>query len=756
VDTRPALAVVTRPSGDVLEVSLWIDAGARDADPVQVATLATWTAARRGGPAVHGVAWPDTIEFSATCRKRDLGNCLLGFARALSARETDAAGLHALQQRLVEARRQNLARDPGRAADALALHALLGDQADGLLPLGSPHDDADANADAVQSFLMQHFGTRRALLVAAGDIDMDTLERAAASAFARAPAATKVRDDRALSVDESADVAVEVDDKTALSLALSAPDLDSAQAAAHAIEQRLARDALAGDVRGHVFVVRGGALALLRVHAREPLAVLSAAAHEIERLRREGPDAKPAPPTGEDLDALTRRLALRWATHVDARSSAQLALGAGMLVAGGRGDRVAGNDPDAPQRQSWQERARAAFAAGRAFGDPRTEGRVDASSASVVLENGAHVELRRRASEQVAVALRFARGAASEPPLMHGRTALLATAAATACAGLPVQTLADRLQALGARLEPQVDAESWGLLLTAPEASWQPALALALDCALHPALERGDLATARLRLRERLGVSGGPGELHALAAEWIAPGQPGALAPWGSPDRQASVGLGELRELWRSCRHGAAFSVAAVGPLVIESALGAIARRAAELPAAPATEPATRAQSGGTPEPPQPVDHPAFGLVLWQAPIAPADAAGGRAFAAVARAALAQTPEVSASWHAGGASADGGWAAVALSGPPTTLAGVVAQLRAILSSVPQTTIERAADVAFEHAERTRAANASGPSSEAQMLARAPFRPAPVLANRDAARALAVKLARAEPIWVPLR
>ena len=69
-----------------------------------------------------------------------------------------------------------------------------------------------------------------------------------------------------------------------------------------------------------------------RVQARDPLAVLSAAAHEIERLRREGSDVKPAPPTGEDLNALARRLALRWATHSEARSSAQLALGAGVLI----------------------------------------------------------------------------------------------------------------------------------------------------------------------------------------------------------------------------------------------------------------------------------------------------------------------------------------------------------------------------------------------------------------------------------------
>jgi hypothetical protein len=93
---------------------------------------------------------------------------------------------------------------------------------------------------------------------------------------------------------------------------------------------------------------------------------------------------------------------------------------------------------------------------------------------------------------------------------------------------------------------------------------------------------------------------------------------------------------------------------------------------------------------------------------------------------------------------------------VALSGPPPALASLVSQLRDIVGNVPETTVERAADAAFERAERTRAASSSGPSAEAETLARAPFQPAQVVSNRDAARALAAKLAHAEPTWVPLR
>ena len=311
----------------------------------------------------------------------------------------------------------------------------------------------------------------------------------------------------------SGGVAVDIDDKAALSLAVSAPDLDSAQTAAYALEQRLARDANASMASGHVFVVRGGALALLRVQAREPLAVLSAAAHEIERLRREGSDAKPAPPTGEDLNALARRLALRWATHSD-RALERAARARRRRARRGRTRRPRGArtirmrrcaraGKNARSQHSRRSRARRA-----AHGRQRRRG-----SASVVLDNGAHIELRRRASEQVAVALRFARGAASEPPLMHGRTALLAhCAASTACAGLSAQALADRLQALGARLEPQVDAESWGLLLTRPRRAGSRRSRSRSIARCIPRSSAPDLATARLRLRERLGASGGPGE----------------------------------------------------------------------------------------------------------------------------------------------------------------------------------------------------------------------------------------------------
>jgi predicted Zn-dependent peptidase len=755
--TRPDLAVIARPGGEFVYLALWIDAGARDAALPQTATLAAWLAEDATGHNARAQVWPDAIELAGTCRKRELAACVARLGRALSLRDVQRAVLADAQSRLADARRTSAARDPERRADELALRALYGEDAAALFPFGRAEDDARAaDAGALRAFMGEHFGVRRALLVAIGDVDARAMESAARAGFASVPKTAQPRGERSLVAVPGGSVAVDVDDRAALSLALQARDLDAARAGADALTRRLQRDVPNTTARGHVFAVRGAALALLRVQTREPLAVVHAAAHEVERLRHEDTAVVPAPASGEDTEAFARRLAIRWATRSRAQPSAELGLGIGVLVAGGRADRLAEADPDAALRARFRDRAEEAFASGRALGAPRVDGSIDAHTASVRLDNGVHIELRQRASEQIAVALRFAHGAAAEPPLLHGRAALLATLASTGCAGLPPAQLARRLHELGARLSPRVDAESFGLLLTAPEASWQPALALAVDCALHPTLDRPNLAEARLRLRAQLGSSNGPGALAAASAEWLAPAAPGALAPWGSPDRQASVGLFELRELWSASRAGALLAVAAVGPLPVEQALGVIARRAAELPAGSALGAASIAPPDSVAEPGQPIAQPTFGLVLWRAQMTGADAAGARAFATVARAALGQAPDVAANWYAGGTDAAGGWAAVALSGPTASLSAWIAQLGTVMRSVPATSVARAVDIEFELAQQARADAAADPRTEAEAVARAALGRSETEPNLEAARALARKLAQAEPTWLPLR
>ena len=214
-------------------------------------------------------------------------------------------------------------------------------------------------------------------------------------------------------------VAVEVADAAALSFALFAPDLASAHAAALAFKARLQREGealgLRGRPAGEVLPLRGGALALLHATAKDPAAAVQAAAHELERERREPTGAAPAESDHQGSAPLARRLGMQWIA-LGASSVGRLSLGIGALVAGGRADRLAQADPDAEQREKAQEQLQAAFTAGAALAQPELHGEVGERGATVTLDNGVRLELRARDGDQVAFAARFARGAALNPP----------------------------------------------------------------------------------------------------------------------------------------------------------------------------------------------------------------------------------------------------------------------------------------------------------------------------------------------------
>ena len=187
-DSRPALAVVTRPSGDVLEVSLWIDAGARDADPPQVATLADLGRDTTRRPGAAGHAWPDTIELSATCHKRDLPNCWLGFARALRRARPDAccdARASSAWSKRAGRTWRAIPRAPRTRSRCARCY---GDGAAGLLPLGRAQDDGRRQAGSGAS--VSRAALRHAPRVARGRgrHRHGHAGAAAASAFAHAPA----------------------------------------------------------------------------------------------------------------------------------------------------------------------------------------------------------------------------------------------------------------------------------------------------------------------------------------------------------------------------------------------------------------------------------------------------------------------------------------------------------------------------------------------------------------------------------------
>lgn len=759
----PSVAVLPRPSGALVRLALWIDAGSRDAQPPQVATLSAWLATEVAGNGVRAHVEPEGTELAVWCAKTQLPRCLDWLSRALATRAPSAARVDAAKTRLIAARRQADAADPGRLGDRLALQALFGEGAAGLLPLGDAHDDGAVSAARVRSFLADHFGPNRALLVAVGDVEERSLLNLAARGFAAAPRARTARvTSREASVRDG--VLAGVDAQASMSLALTAPDLASVHAASDALRARLERDGLGAQAdTAHALQLRGQTLALLRLRASDPVAAARAVAHQLEQLRDEGLSHVARAPAPEAPSALARRLGARWAAHGSTPSDGGIHAGLGVQVAGGRGDKLAASDPDAELREHTNKELDAAWSQGHALAAPDADTTQHDGTLSATLENHARIELHAQPSERIAVAVRFGVGAAAEPPTLHGRAALLALLATTACAGLEHDELVARLQALEAELEPQVDADGWGLLLTAPTAQWQPALALALDCALSPGLTRKNLSAARLRLLARLGPSGGAGELRAEVAELLSPAAPGQLAPWGHPLRQASVSLADVRELWRASRRGEGLIVGVSGPLPSEQALGWIARRVAPLPAQ-APGPSTSAKAS---EPPRaraterPHDaraelaQPTLGLAVWQVGAEHADAAGAQAFAALARAALAQIPDATASWHDGGALLGAGWAAVAVTAPPERLSAVVAALRTLARALPAERLAHAVDAALALEREQAAERAATAAAQAQALVHAgELDLAPDTTSR--ARDLARRLAASEPRWVALR
>ncbi|HMI93426.1 MAG TPA: insulinase family protein [Polyangiales bacterium] len=757
----PSVAVLPRPSGQLVRLALWIDAGSRDAQPPQVATLAAWLAVEAAGGNARAHVEPEGTELALWCAREQLPSCLAALRRGLALRAPSTARLEAARARLIAARRRAEAVDPGRGADRLALQALYGEAANGLLPLGAARDDAAASGAAIKAFLGDHYGPSRALLVAVGEVEERELIDQAARALGGAPQARAARATR--SGPGAGGVRADVDAQSAITVALAGNDLTAVHAAATAMRARLAREGLqaragASSGMGYALRLRGHALALLRVRADDPEAAARAIGHELDQLRGEGLPEAPLEPRQETPSALARRLGSRWAAHGAKANAGELSAGLGVQVAGGRGDRLGQSDPDAATREQASSALASAWQQGRAQAAPETDTSQRDGTLSATLENAARIELRAQPGERVAVAVRFGAGAAADPPALHGRAALLASTATSACAGLSVEQLAARLLELGAELEPQVDAEGWGLLLTAPAQDWQPAVALALDCALSPALERKSLSAGRLRLLARLGPTGGAGELRAEVAGLVAPATPGQLAPWGHPAHQASVSLADVRELWRSSRHGRGLTVGVAGPVPSEQALGWIARRLAPLPeqvpAPKAVAETGRARVSARPhESRAELAQPTLGLALWQVDLQRAGPEGAQAFAALMRAALAQIPGATAIWHDGGAQLGAGWAAVAVTAPPERLPIVADALRTLGRTLPAERLTHAADAAVALAREHDAERAGTAAASAAALASATT---PPTSDAASARELAKRLATSEPRFIALR
>jgi len=495
------LLALPRPA-EGMWLSLFVDAGARDASPPRAATVATWAAAPEG---VQARVLADHTELSMPCERPRLAACVERLAQTLATRSLDADRVAAANERLRAAQRGAIA-DPRRTADRLALTALLGEGVD---PVGRPGDDAIA-ASVAEAFLADSFGPERALVVAAGDVDAAALRQAAEHAFAAVPPARRSRAERS---EPRHGTGVDVASARSVSIATTFESDPPAIAGARRWVGRLGESASA-----EVFPVRGATVLLLRADGA-PADVVERARLLLEETLPEG-----VPIPESDPRAAARRRGARWARGEPRHEGG---LGVGVVVDGGRGDELT-DDPDAALRERTRREVEAALDEG-----PLVSGELADEGGAVVVDHLVHIDGRRAPTgDRVDVRVSFEGGAMEETDRTHGLTGTLAHALLARCIEAAPATLGSTPEALGIEIRPDVEPGRFGWTVSGPRARWAEITWLAGRC--------GDPAPWPVGLLDRL-RPGLPRDVGlAAVAGAISPGSPGRIAPWPATPSDAS------------------------------------------------------------------------------------------------------------------------------------------------------------------------------------------------------------------------
>ncbi len=747
-ENRLSLAAISRPTPGAAHLSLWIDAGSRGVPVPQIATAAAWIAAARGGSRIRARVTPDGTELALSCATERLRSCLDRLSAALSVRSVTSGDARQARSRLARARARAEAADAGREADRLALGALLGPAADGLFPLGEAANDRAVTPEALKSFYVRHYGPNRAFLVAAGDMETDRLRAPAADAFARAPAAIGVRNERVLRP-ESNRVAARAGRENHLALVAAFDDLDTASAFARALasDPRHDEQGRASLLSIRAFALRGGAFLLLRLRAAAPAAALRQAAFDLLRLQQEGTDRGRGAVATDGLSEISRAAGEHWCSGSGAGEAGgvKMTMAAGALLRNERGHRAARKGGEQAALDRARDSLKQALTEAARIARPRLRGKLGEQRASVRAPNGVPIEVRRRAAAKLAVAVRVTGGAGSDPFALHGRTALLAEAASTACLGISADTLEARLREMNAALYPLVDPTSWGLVLVAPARAWSGALDLALGCALHPSLRGSDLTRARHKLGKKLDPTGTHAWSLSRAARLISSGAPGLVAPRGTAETAANVPAAELRAVAKRSIRANRLSVAAVGDLPVRETALRIARRVGLL--RPGDPPAASApcRAGSLLQGGRHSGSAIRAILAWRLDFA-GGGSGARAFATLVSAELDRMPGLEAIDSDGAGHGNMTWAWVSLRVSTQALDALENAARRAVQSVSVEELQRLVNVVVEREETELSAARARPEIEADHLAAAAIgqvsdKPASAVRARTAAKAL---------------
>jgi len=745
------IASLPRATPSVVWLALYIDAGSRDAALPETATLSARLAAERVGPSAAATVFPDVTELSLSCQASELKLCVERLASALATRDPESAALATARSRLRDDQRRALAAEPDSELDALAIEALLGAQSRSFFPLGRVDSDLVAAGKAVPEFLSHHYGPERALLVAAGDIGPNALMDLATSAFAGSPRALEPRGERELVPAARAKLAVSFDAKSAATLALAGEDESSLRDATQTLTTVLAQIEPKASVKGHVFAARSGALAVLRLRGTDSELALREAARALARMQREPQRATPPVAKPDDLRSSARELGLAFGAEGGAGPHA-LHFGAALALAAEPDGGPADMKRQAEREQARREHAQNQFEEAIDQADPALKGEQDDYVAAVQLKNGARIDVQFMQGSSVAVAIRIANGAASDPPSMHGRAALLATLTSMYCAGMGPELLQGRFEQLGATLSTRVDAESYGALLRVPKEHFEAATELLLRCVRTPSRNPAHLVEASTRLQQQLKSTEHGLTLRARTADLLSPKAPGPLAPWGDPNRIPNLQARELEQALRDNGVGDRWAIGVVGPVEVRSSTSFLARRLADLAATPRTaaahwdEPAAVLPS----DPPRSRGPHGTFIAVWSAHGDFPGALGAELFARSMRALLGALPGVEVLWHEADSYKQTSFAAVALRVRQDLLPSAPKWLREAAQSLDNVWLEQALDPAIAESDRLRNAAQAELTVRAEHIARLRLGASFDAPTLDSARKQIIALRAAQP------
>jgi len=446
-----SIASLPRATPNVVRLALYIDAGSRDAAVPETATLSAWLAAQSVSPALEATVYPDASELTLTCETKALPACVEQLARALAFRNPQPDALSDARTRLRDGQRRALASDPLAQLDQLALRSLLGDTAPHFFPRGVVDSDLVAAGEAVPRFLSDHYGPRRALLVAAGDLEPRQLRDLAEAHFASAPDAVVSRGTRSLVPLETPKLGVSFQERGALAFALSGPDLAAVNDVVQQLQIRVRGLEPTVSLSAYVFPARSGALGLLHLQAADPELAMDRVVQELSRLAVEEHPQHTTLMPRDDLTSSARELGFDFASG-GAPAPQQVRFGAAIALAAGPDPGPAGQAQRVDQENKRSEHAQSTFQRALAQLSPKLRGDSDEYAAAVTLDNGAHLDVQFSQGNAVALSIRVGIGAEQDPALTHGQAALLATLTSTACAGMGPELLQSRFAQLGATL----------------------------------------------------------------------------------------------------------------------------------------------------------------------------------------------------------------------------------------------------------------------------------------------------------------